>query len=530
MSKTWRQFCSSIALIAILSGGFFALPTQVDAATCACYFSDKEDEDCKEVFVADGGTQAHCEAECKKNIGKTLKRSEFADGIFSGGISVSCKLTHTTLKEKKEAEFVGPPVAATASLAGKKEENKLIPKLNVEIPGLTLSPVLDKGGVLHANFIGEYVAGVYNYILLFAITIAIAAVMVGGLRYAFGGVSKKQISDSKKQISNAVIGLVLLLGVTTILQLTNPRTLELEALPLEVIDEVTIEADEHHTNTEGDIAASDPGAVEKDAPPSASPVSGKKLTASGVPFSSKIYSYPCVPGKTCPPSPRSCAKHIKSDAVKLPGVNISHKYLGLLDCNISNRTRKKKRSSAQISMIILHEGFPNKNVKGMIGMWVRRYHYGKSVKCKWNKKKNKFNKPYCTKQGERFRTPPGKVPIGSHFAVTPGGSIYQLGDPLHIYNHCCSENKISIGIDLNWIGRKKARIYPDEQYKALAKLIKALSKKYGISINDSKIKAHCELGKHSDPPYFNWAKLGKHLGVSMSNANHKARRCRWTDK
>src|SRR3989338_7012564 len=57
------------------------------------------------------------------------------------------------------------------------------PVLSIEIPTVSFSQVVEKGNSLEINFIGEYFAGIYQYVLGIAITIATVMLMIGGLQY-----------------------------------------------------------------------------------------------------------------------------------------------------------------------------------------------------------------------------------------------------------------------------------------------------------------------------------------------------------
>ncbi len=88
--------------------------------------------------------------------------------------------------------------------------------------------------------IGEFVAALFNWLLFAGFSIAIVLVMVGGLQYAFGGISSGAISSAKERIRNAVIGFVLLLCVTLIMFTVNPQLLKLEPPQLPLVKQIVI--------------------------------------------------------------------------------------------------------------------------------------------------------------------------------------------------------------------------------------------------------------------------------------------------
>ncbi|NQV90194.1 C40 family peptidase [Candidatus Uhrbacteria bacterium] len=124
----------------------------------------------------------------------------------------------------------GSPVSAQSSTTLMK------PLLQVDIPTVTFSDATIDGDVLSINYLGDYISGMYIYLLGISTTIAIVMLMVGGLQYAFGGVSEAQITKAKERIKNAVIGLVLLISTYAILAIVNPNLVSLPPLTIENVD------------------------------------------------------------------------------------------------------------------------------------------------------------------------------------------------------------------------------------------------------------------------------------------------------
>jgi len=131
--------------------------------------------------------------------------------------------------------FGHPVLAQDATSTGEVVENSLVPNLTVDIPGLSFSKVIEKDGVLHINFLGEYVAAVYLYLLQIGIVIAIVLVMIGGLQWALSA-GGGDLKSAKNRIRNAVTGLVLLMSVYMILFIVNPALVGLKPVELEIID------------------------------------------------------------------------------------------------------------------------------------------------------------------------------------------------------------------------------------------------------------------------------------------------------
>jgi hypothetical protein len=90
---------------------------------------------------------------------------------------------------------------------------------------INYTPQISIGGGKIAN-LGDYVAQAYNYALGFVLMIAIIMVMIGGVQWimARGGGG---VEAAKKRISNAVLGVVLLLAAYLILNTVSPAIVKL---------------------------------------------------------------------------------------------------------------------------------------------------------------------------------------------------------------------------------------------------------------------------------------------------------------
>lgn len=133
----------------------------------------------------------------------------------------------------------------SADQATAREYNLLTPNLQVKIPGLNLenSVVIGNGkngcgvGFVCANTIERYLNGVYKFAASAGVTFAIVLIMVGGAQYAVGSAAGS-IEAGKKRMTNAVIGLVLVLSVHAILTFVNPDISSLKTVKLEVVQPI----------------------------------------------------------------------------------------------------------------------------------------------------------------------------------------------------------------------------------------------------------------------------------------------------
>lgn len=88
------------------------------------------------------------------------------------------------------------------------------------------------------NF-GDYIGVMYQFLLGFAMTVAIVFVMVGGIRYVIGA-STGEIGKAKDMIMKAVSGFVLLMFAYVILYTVNPNLLKLQPPQLPMIRRVEL--------------------------------------------------------------------------------------------------------------------------------------------------------------------------------------------------------------------------------------------------------------------------------------------------
>lgn len=216
------MFKRLIAIVALLA--FCAIPsTALAGAACFCYFGEKND--CQKITVDQNATQQQCESGCKTQYLDAYQKSDFSDSVlFSTKSEVLCKAAHETATTEEAKPYT----------------QGVLPKLNVDIPTVTFSPILEKGGNLEISFLAEYIHGVYKYLIGISVTLAVVFLMVGGLQWSLGGASSAQISKAKERIKNALSGLVLLLSVVLILEIVNPQLIASNPIIIEKVEEITI--------------------------------------------------------------------------------------------------------------------------------------------------------------------------------------------------------------------------------------------------------------------------------------------------
>ncbi len=201
------------------------LPVSAAVIECSCYDPVTE----KSQSFSEEAADCHVLCEQKRMI-EEHELSCICKG--SDGIKLSIDDTGTDCSMvclAAGATYEAPPTTAPTPL-----EIPTIPILSVPIPGVTFSAPVETNGTISVNFIGQYVNGVYTYLLGFAATVAIVMIMIGGLQYVMAAGSG-DVKKARARIGNAVVGLVLLLFVTTILATVNPETTFFKSLNLTAI-------------------------------------------------------------------------------------------------------------------------------------------------------------------------------------------------------------------------------------------------------------------------------------------------------
>lgn len=141
------------------------------------------------------------------------------------------------------------------------------PRLSVPIPGLDFKdyPAYRTGNTVSIPFLAAYISAAYKYLMGVSIVAAAVAIVYGGFQYIIGS-SMAKIGRAKEIISDAVIGLLLVLGIYTILATVNPATLNLQGLKVISIKRIPLEVSYNNSLTTTALTGTTP-----DAPVNATP-------------------------------------------------------------------------------------------------------------------------------------------------------------------------------------------------------------------------------------------------------------------
>lgn len=361
------------------------------------------------------------------------------------------------------------------------------PSTRITIPGLNftdpsrfqalLTQEEDTGSLfINIPFLGEYLAAVYRYAVVTAGLVAVIAIIVSGVQWILGGTNEELINKAKKQIGNALVGLLLAVGSYVILFTINPELVEFKSLRILYVEGQPLEFTGHDPDEELlDLT----GEFSHD-------------NWEGQPEGTTVASY--VNRRTG--GIRTC-EVLDDDTIaamqRAPNT-YSFAYFGHLDPCTSRRTR-------EISEVGLHLGSR-----------------GGSDECS-RTVNTLFNRA-----------------VSTHYTIGLRGKICQFVDEDRMAWHGAN-NGSSIGIDLEhdgdpWKeeevkecleeakeeGKDRATAvddctlqYTDAQYNSLARLLSDIASRHSeFTIDDTHVLSHCEINPsgRNDPPGFDWSRIG----------------------
>jgi len=228
-------------------------------AICACYFG--EHDDCEYFYDPDGASFAVSRDECliwcqeDERHPDATREGWAADSESEEGTNVieECNLAADEVKlVTPEEEASSSSSSSSSSSAAAVIPGFATPQLSIQIPNLSFSQPTAANGYMSVNFIGEYVAAIYKFLIGFSATVAIVMMMIGGLQYVVGA-SSGQIGKAKERITNAISGFVLLLFVFVILYTVNPELTFFDSLSLQKLELVKLNIDT--MGPEGEISS-----------------------------------------------------------------------------------------------------------------------------------------------------------------------------------------------------------------------------------------------------------------------------------
>lgn len=141
------------------------------------------------------------------------------------------------------------------------------PKLQINIPTLKFSDVIVEkiGGevsTVSIPWIGDYIAALYRWAVPVGAVLATIVIMVAGVIWLTSA-GAGRLSTAKDWITNAILGLMLLVGSYVILNLVNPDLVRFAQLRVTIVKPIILTAEEleDHGDNSGASGAASPGAL-----------------------------------------------------------------------------------------------------------------------------------------------------------------------------------------------------------------------------------------------------------------------------
>lgn len=278
----------------------------------------------------------------------------------------------------------------------------------IKIPGLSFSaPNIDSLSTFGADgkaylnipFLGEYIAAIYQYTIIFVSVLATIMLIISGIQWTLGGSSSGGREGVKKRILGSIVGLALSVGSYTILYTVNPELVTQRSLQILFINEIpfpiiTEESGEVYANTNYDstteIAVKVPSVAEVDSSYFMSTgINGKRSNGwsiwQGLTAAEKTLVLPYMFKQTAPSCPEGHLVKISG----IPGWNGKKIHPAALE-----PFRKVNETAKKLGMK-LYPGTVQRAAKTMVPLWntgiVARYKQGR----KWKKNEGKIAKPTC---------------------------------------------------------------------------------------------------------------------------------------
>lgn len=189
-----------------------------------------------------------------------------ADSSFNNGLTtLSCPATKPRESTNGSSCSGSKPLfylcccdAASANVAAIKETKALftIPDFQVKIPGLdklaTVTCVI--GQECNIPWIGQYIAGIYNYALAIVGILAAIVLMAGGLMWLISAGDASKITQAKELVIGSISGLIILIASYALLITINPDLVNLKGVNITSIKRVDVEPIANGSDSSGNTS------------------------------------------------------------------------------------------------------------------------------------------------------------------------------------------------------------------------------------------------------------------------------------
>ncbi len=208
----------------LVFGAFLTPAFALEKGNCVCYCKTEEGAD----YHGEKASPALCSTSCKQEEVRML--GCYTDVTMSPEYS---RLCYT--KEQCEADTETNPKGEKIPSVWGGQESTCLPgrghcyapqgagkystRLSVPIAGLT-----------EVTDIGTYIVAIYQWLIGLGAFICVIVFTIAGFRWLLAGGNEGSISGAKEMMTNAILGMVLLLSAVAIGTLIDPRTMEIGAL------------------------------------------------------------------------------------------------------------------------------------------------------------------------------------------------------------------------------------------------------------------------------------------------------------
>lgn len=209
------------------------------------------------IFLSITSVNAACSWELLGDSGCLFEKTSSVDKNCTGGqpapVIINNKSTFygCCCDNKKSVENVKKAEVQTTKLiaennaaeAAKTTALFTIPDFQVQIPGLdklaTITCPIGKECAI--PWIGQYIAGIYNYALAIVGILAAIILMAGGLMWVISAGDASKITQAKELIIGSISGLIILVASYALLVIINPDLVNLKGVNITSIKEIDLE-------------------------------------------------------------------------------------------------------------------------------------------------------------------------------------------------------------------------------------------------------------------------------------------------
>jgi len=131
--------------------------------------------------------------------------------------------------------FFGVAYGARAQDTGPGSPDYTGPNLEIPVPGLEFSGIIRENEYITIPWLGQYVGGVYTFLISIVGMFAATVIVIGGFQYVTAAGDKGKIGAAKKRMMNAFMGMLLVFGSYTLLYAINPALTRFEGLSISLV-------------------------------------------------------------------------------------------------------------------------------------------------------------------------------------------------------------------------------------------------------------------------------------------------------